>query len=45
MPSKERKREELKKIKESAGQGKISFAKLPRRVCKYLIIFNIGSSF
>ena len=35
MPSKERKRKELRKIGESVGQGKISFAKLPRQVCKY----------
>ena len=34
----------LKKIEESAGQEKTSFAKLARRVCKYLIIFNIDSS-
>ena len=34
MPSKERKRKELRKIGESAGQGKISFAKLSYRVCK-----------
>ena len=35
MPSKERKRKELRKIGESAKQGEISFAKLPRRVSKY----------
>ena len=35
MPSNERKRKELRKIGESAGQGEISFAKLPNRVCKY----------
>ena len=44
MHSKERKRKELRKIEESAGQGKISFAKLPCRVCKCLIIFNFDSS-
>ena len=32
MRSKERKRKELRTIAESAGQGKISFAKLPRWV-------------
>ena len=40
MPSKERKRKELRTIGESAGQGKISFAKLPRWVCKYIYIFK-----
>ena len=35
MPSKERKRKELRKIGESAGQGKIYFAKLPNQLCKY----------
>ena len=44
MQSKERKRKELRKIEESAGQGKISFAKLPCRVYKCLIIFNFDSS-
>ena len=32
---KERKRKELRKIGESAGQGKTFFEKLQRRVCKY----------
>ena len=45
MQSKERKIKELRKIEESAGQGKISFAKLPSRVCKCLIIFNFESSY
>ena len=44
MPSKERKRKELRTTGESAGQGKIFFAKFPRLVCKYQIIFNIDSS-
>ena len=32
------------KIAESAGQGKISIAKLSRRVCNYQVIFSTGSS-
>ena len=41
MASKERKRKEYTKIGESEGQWKISFTKLPRRVCKEQVIFNI----
>ena len=44
FPSNERKRKDLRKIGECAGQMKISFAKLPRRVCKYQIILNIDPS-
>ena len=44
MPSKERKRKELRKIEGNGEQGKISFATLPRLVCKpHKIIFNIDS--
>ena len=35
MQSKERKIKKLSKTVESSRQGKISFANLPRRVCKY----------
>ena len=44
MPTKERKRKELRKIEVSGGQGKISFTTLPRLVCKpHKIIFDIDS--